>query len=350
MIWRLVAALVVAWPAASVAWSVPAATIGGAEVVSMADLEAAAGDVETEYQSAMARCRVDAERGRHDGRDEVLRKLVRARLMAMEVERLDVTAEVFDARIHADVAPVTDDDVAAFYREYDLQEPLSEVAPEIRDYLEREAHDVAHEAAMVDLERRYAVEYLVDPLRYVVSASIGYSVGPADAPVTIVEFSDFECPYCARLLPTLERLRAEYTGKVRIIYRHYPLTSIHPYAWKAAEAALCAGEQGRFWELHDLMFADQDDLSVTAIKALVGLVGPMDTVAFDACLDSGRYSETVAADVRAGDALGVSGTPALFVNGRPLSGAVPFTELAAVVDDELRRAGLCTSVDICTVP
>ena len=150
------------------------------------------------------------------------------------------------------------------------------------------------------------------------------------------EFSDFECPYCAVLLPALDEVKRRYGDKVRLVFRHYPLTVIHPDAWKAAEAALCAGDQGHFWELHDLMFAEQGTLAVADLKTKAARLD-LDAEAFNECLDSGRHYDAVAADLRAGDAVGVAGTPALFINGRFIGGVAPFGMLAEVIDDELRR-------------
>ena len=318
------------------AWADPAARIGGADALSLADLHAAAAPAIEQHDAALRRCQLDAERSRDEALQSVLRDLVHARLRTMEAARLGLSAGALAARIDEAAEPVTDAEVSAFHRERGITEPLAEIGPQIRAYLERQAVEDARAAAYAELERRFAVAYLLEPLRIEVAADGFPARGPADAPVTIVEFSDFECPYCARLAPVLDEVKRQYGDTVRVVYRHYPLTGIHAHAWKAAEASLCAGEQGRFWELHDLMFADQGALAAAELKAKAVWLD-LDAEAFGECLGSGRYYDAVMADVRAGDAVGVAGTPAMFVNGRFLNGAVPFSELAVVIDDELRR-------------
>ena len=315
----------------------PVATVGGA-ALTVADLNAAAASAIDEHETALQRCQLDAERGRHEALEAALRDLVQARLRDREAARLGISAEALAARIDEAAEPVTDADVSAFYRQRAIKQSLAEIAPQIRAYLEQHAIDRARVSAYAEMERRYDVAYLLEPLRYAVSADGFPSYGSADATVTIVEFSDFECPYCARVLPTLEQAKRQYGDRLRVVYRHYPLTGIHPHAWKAAEASLCAHEQGRFWEMHDLMFAEQGALTVADLRAKAAGLN-LDAEAFNRCLDSGRHHEAVLADVRAGDAAGVSGTPAMFVNGRFVGGAVPFAALAMVIDDELKRAG-----------
>ena len=327
------AALLSAWAA----WSDPAATIGGADALSLADLYDAAAPALDSHDAALRRCQIDVDRDRHAALETTLRELVRARLLTLEADRLGVTEQTLQARIDGTAEPVTEADVSAFHRQRGLTQPLADIAPRIRVFLQQQAVDAARASAYGQMERRYAVAYLLEPLRHEVAADGFPSSGPADAPVTIVEFSDFECPFCARLLLTLEQVKRQYADAVRVVYRHYPLTGIHPNAWNAAEASLCAGEQGRFWELHDLMFAEQGDLTVDALKTKAARLD-MDSDAFSRCLDSGRHYDAVHADVHAGDEVGVSGTPAMFVNGRFVGGAVPFATLAAIIDDELRRA------------
>ncbi|MEM6454225.1 MAG: DsbA family protein [Acidobacteriota bacterium] len=167
-----------------------------------------------------------------------------------------------------------------------------------------------------------------------------YVMGDKDALVTIIEFSDFQCPYCSRVNPTIEQVKAKYGDKIALVFRHFPL-SFHAEAPKASEAALCADDQGKFWEMHDALFADQQNLKVDGLRAKAeGL--QLDMAAFNACLDSSKYAETVQRDLREGSAVGVSGTPAFFINGRFLSGAAPLENFTTIIDDELDRMGVST--------
>lgn len=164
------------------------------------------------------------------------------------------------------------------------------------------------------------------------------SKGPVDAPVTIVEFSDFECPYCARLAATLNRVADEFDGRVRLEFRHFPL-DFHANAEPAARLAVCAAEQGRFWELHDAMFAEQSQLSRGALLARAGGLG-LDRDALEACADGPASAAVVAADKAAGSAAGVTGTPSFFVNGRLHVGALPYEDVRSIVESALRaRSG-----------
>ena len=160
--------------------------------------------------------------------------------------------------------------------------------------------------------------------------------GPATAPVTIVEFSDFECPFCGRLFPTLKAIEKTYPLQVRIVFRQFPLRKIHPQAEKAAEASLCASEQGRFWEMHDSLFGDQEHLSVDALKARAAKLN-LDTAAFNPCLDSGKEVAAIEKDIADGTKAGVTGTPTMFINGRMMVGSRPYADIQAVVDEELQR-------------
>jgi protein-disulfide isomerase len=161
------------------------------------------------------------------------------------------------------------------------------------------------------------------------------------APVTVVDFWYFLCSFCARARPTVNRVRETYGDKVRWAFRHFPL-DFHAQAQKAGEASACAGEQGRFWEMHDLLWANTSRLQVADLKAHAATLG-LDGARFGQCLDSGRHAGLVEADLQAGQGYGVSGTPAFFVNGRPLVGAQPFDTFVQVIDDELQRVAAPSS-------
>lgn len=162
--------------------------------------------------------------------------------------------------------------------------------------------------------------------------------GDPDAPITIIEFSDFECPFCGRFnSQTLPELQKEYidTGKARLVFRDFPL-SFHANAQKASEAAECANDQGKFWEMHDIIFENQRALTNSDLKGYASQLG-LDTAKFNNCLDSGEKEAEVKADLAAGSKAGVSGTPTFFVNGRKLVGAQPFAAFKAAIDAELAK-------------
>jgi protein-disulfide isomerase len=243
------------------------------------------------------------------------------------------------AEVDAKVRPATEAEVEEFFqqRKDQIQQPLEVVAPQIRQYLEQTRRQEVLTQLMTSLREEHKPVILLEPIRIEVETSGAPAVGPASAPVTIVEFSDFQCPFCSRLIPTLERITESYPEAVRLVFRQFPLNSIHPQAQKAAEASLCANDQGRFWEMHDALFANQEALSIADLKATAARL-ELDTAAFAQCLEGGQHEDQVNQDLEEGIAAGVSGTPALFINGRFLSGAQPYDAIAKVIDDELLRA------------
>jgi protein-disulfide isomerase len=196
--------------------------------------------------------------------------------------------------------------------------------------------DERREAFVKSLRDRAGVRVLLDPPRVRIDDGGAAAKGPRQAPVTIVEFSEFQCPYCGRASATLKQLQAQYGDRLRIVFRHFPLAS-HADAPKAAEAALCAGEQQRFWEMHDRLFASQSRLKPDDLVQHAAAIG-LDAERFRRCLDSGTFAARVQADQAEGTRYGVTGTPAFFINGRPLVGAVPYENFARLIDDELARA------------
>ncbi|HSB40890.1 MAG TPA: thioredoxin domain-containing protein [Methylomirabilota bacterium] len=161
--------------------------------------------------------------------------------------------------------------------------------------------------------------------------------GPAAAAVTIVEWSDYECPYCKRAQEVLRRLQVEFPDTLRLVFKDFPLRS-HPGAIPAASAARCAGAQGRYWEYHDLLFAAQPDFARDQLIGYARRLG-LDVEPFRQCLDDGRFLDAVRADQREGMQAGVRATPTFFINQRKIEGALPLEEFRAAVEQALREAG-----------
>ena len=315
-----------------------AAVVSG-QVITLADVEAKAAErlEQLDLQRQQMEMRFNQER--QNALLQTVEEMVEERLLSLEATAAGKSVEELLAE-NAKAPEVTDADVDAFYAQLQAQRPQGlpakeAIAGQIRTHLQGQKQQEGRETYLATLRAKYKAQTFLTEARIEVAAD-GPAKGPATAPVTIVEFSDFECPFCARVVPTLDQVKQKYGDQVRLVFRQYPL-DMHPNAAKAAEAALCADEQGKFWEMHDAMFADQKKLAVADLKATAGTLG-LDAAAFGSCLDSGKHAARVKADIKAGTLAGVSGTPALFVNGRFLNGAVPFEAIAEVVDEELARA------------
>lgn len=316
------------------AFAATSAAQADAPLASVAGKPILQGDVEAFAAAQLRQMEAEYQKSRRELIEQALDGLIQDRLLEAEAAAQGTTKDALLGAIAP--APVTDAQIEAFYEENKarIPNPKEQVLPQIRAYLEQQGQQTARQAYFAQLEGKHNVTMLLEPVRVAVEA-IGPSKGPANAPITIVEFSDFECPFCSRINPTIDQVMAKYGDKVRVVFRQFPL-SFHANAEKAAQASLCANEQGKFWQLHDAMFANQRALGVDQLKAKAGELG-LDAAAFGTCLDSGRHAATVKADIEAGSAAGVSGTPALFINGRFINGAVPFEQVADVIDDEVRR-------------
>jgi len=188
------------------------------------------------------------------------------------------------------------------------------------------------------LKQNTPVRILFAPPRVAIDSRSEPSRGPETAPVTLVAFSDYQCPYCSRFEPTLRQLERKYGNRLRVVHRDFPLSQIHPNAVKAAEAAECARDQGKFWEMHDRLFANQQALSLPDLKKAASEL-TLDSAKFGECLDSGAKAAEWQKDLRDGEQYGVSGTPTVFVNGRLIRGASTVESISAIVDEELQTPG-----------
>ncbi len=272
-----------------------------------------------------------------------LEELIGERLLALEAKRRGITVEeLLKAEVASKVAEVTDAEVTTFMTQNKarLQGDPAELRPKVRDYLKEQKVQASHHAYLAGLKQRAKVERFLEepePVRIPVSAEGAFAQGPKDAPVTIVEFSDFQCPYCSRVIGTLKEVVRLYPQQVRLAFRDFPIASLHPKAQKAAEAARCAGEQGKFWEYHDILFESQAQATTADFKRFAGQL-KLDAGRFAACLDSGKHAAAVAADVQEGTRLGITGTPTFFINGRLVVGALPLETFQRLIERELRRA------------
>lgn len=311
--------------------SLVVATVGGNDVTAAELDELVASDLKNaarEYSDTV-----------HRIRREALEQMVADRVIGLEADARGMTKEAFfEAEVMRAVPEPDEEAVAEFFEKmvrprYDV--PLEMVAPQIRMQMHREAMAMKGREVIETLKAKHGVTISlpVPDVDRVEVAATGPSKGPETAPVTIVAFSDFECPFCARANASLDQVMQAYGDNVRLVFRQFPL-SFHANAQKAAEASLCADDQGKFWEMHDKLFAEQDELEVPELKAHAASIG-LNQEAFDSCLDSGEKASVVAADLEAGQNAGVTGTPAFFINGRLLAGAQPFEQFQQIIDAEL---------------
>jgi protein-disulfide isomerase len=299
-------------------------------------------DVDAKWEEFDAAERARIVQAMYQNRRNMLDQIVGDRLIENAAKAAGQTPEAFMAADSAKrLPPVSEADVAQFYEQNKDRaqgRTLEQLRGEIKPYLEARRQAQARAMLVDDLKSKNAasVKVMLEAPRYAVPTSADDPVrGNAAAPITIVEFSDYQCPFCARVNPTLAKVRETYGDKVKIVFKDYPLPN-HPQAPKAAEAARCAGEQKKYWEMHDAMFANQRALEVPALKQTARAIG-IEGAAFDQCLDSGKYAATVRSGAELGEKMGVNSTPTLYVNGRPLIGAMPFENFKAIIDEELAR-------------
>ncbi len=284
---------------------------------------------------------IQANQELHDLTERALSQAIETKLLDFQAEKEGLAVDGLVAReVLSKLPEPTEQQIDSIYNVYREQlnnAPRDSVTPQIVDFLNRQQRSVGMQVYLAQLRAQYDVRNLLEPARIEVEAT-GPSRGPEDAPITLVEFSDFECPFCVRVLPTLDQVQEAYGDQVRIVYRQFPLNAIHRNAQLSAEASLCAHAQGKFWEMHDAIFEARGKADSDGLKTMAADLG-LDSEVFDGCLDSREFRDQVAADMEAGRQAGVTGTPALFINGRFLSGAQPFNVVSRVIDDELTRLG-----------
>jgi protein-disulfide isomerase len=234
----------------------------------------------------------------------------------------------------------SDEEIAKFYEENkaegapELDQVKDQVVRVMKDDKAKEVYGELLEKLRTEAKVELTLPDVRPPAQEIPIPEHTPTFGPEDAKVTIVEFSDFECPYCARAVPAIDEIKEKYGDKVRVAFRHFPL-SFHKQARPAAEYAQCASEQDKFWEMHDAIFENQGQLAGETALADAAKKAGLDEEALSACLSSGRAGQAIDMDLGTGQKVGVEGTPSFFINGRPYDGAISGPAFAAAIEQEL---------------
>ena len=270
-------------------------------------------------------------------RREALEQIIDTRLINDEAKARGVdAASLVEKEISGHAPQPTENDISFWYQTNPGRvqgATLPQVHDAIKALLIEQRMSEAHDAFIGTLKEKVTVTISLEPPRQKVEIAGHAAKGPQTAPIELIEFSDFQCPFCQRANPTVEQVLKTYGDKIHFVYRHFPLPN-HPNARPAAEAAACANEQGRFWPFHDELFGNPGKLSDADLKEHAVKAG-LDASRFNACVDSHQFKSEVEKDIKEGNEAGVSGTPAFFINGRALEGAQPFEAFKRVIDEEL---------------
>ncbi len=275
------------------------------------------------------------ENAYYEAERDAIAQVLDQELLTNEARRENLTVdELYKREVKSRVKIPTEAELKFFYSALDVHQPFDALRQQILDRILQNQEKKLLADYVVSLRAKENAQILLQPPKFDIVLGNAPISGSKDAPVTIVEFADFECPYCRQTEPNIQKVRAQYSDKVRIVYKNFPLP-MHSHAQKAAEAGLCAAEQGKFWPYHDkLMAQTPPQLEVPQLKALAASL-QLDTARFDQCLDSGKEAANVSTDAEQGKSLGVTGTPSFFINGHFVSGALQYDTLRDLVEQQL---------------
>jgi protein-disulfide isomerase len=285
---------------------------------------------------------IELENERYEALREGLDGLIADELVKRDAKARSVTVEELEkTEVTGKVPAPSDEEVQKVYDENKKQlggQTLEQIKPRIVEYLKQQKAEERRQAFIEELKKKYKTTVLLrPPVVDIGTAGRPERGGGAKAPITIVEFSDYQCPFCKRAEESVDKVMKTYGDKVRLVFRDYPLP-MHPQARPAAEAANCANAQGKFWDYHAKLFANQTALGDDKLKEYAKEIG-LDTAKFDQCLAEKPFKAAIDKDIADASKVGVNGTPAFFINGRMLSGAQPFEKFKEVIDDELTAKG-----------
>jgi len=272
-----------------------------------------------------------------------LESIIANRLLAAEAKRRGLSVDALvKQEIDAKAKPVTDPEIDQFYQanRASIQQDEASAKPRIRLYLAEQRREERRDAFVGSLRKTAAVDVRLERpelRRASIDVAGAPAKGPASARVTIVEFSDFHCPYCRSVQPTINELLTKYGDRVRLVFRHFPVDTLHPTARRAAEAAWCAQQQGKFWPFHDRLYLVGNDATPATLSRIATDAG-LDGSAFNACTSGADAHNAIDQDLDQARRLNLSGTPTFFINGRPFIGRQPLEAFIQVIDEELKQA------------
>ena len=277
----------------------------------------------------------------YETKSKSLENLIRLKLVQAEAKKRGISAEkLIEQEVESKVANPSDGEVEAYFWGQSREGArFDDVKEQYRAALKKLKLLKARRVYADSLRAKIDVAILLRPPSVDVAYDPSRVKGDPKAPITIVEFSDFQCPFCKKTESTLNGILTKYNGQVKLAYLDFPLREIHPHAQNAAEAARCAGDQGKFWEYHDALYADQSKLGGPELATHARALN-LDEKSFQSCLDSGKFKSKVEADLEQGNKVGVAGTPGFFVNGIFLSGAQPAAEFEKIIDNQLALLGV----------
>ncbi len=274
-------------------------------------------------------------------KSDAVNKLIRKKLIEAEAKKKGLTSEeLLKQEVDSKIAEPSDDEAKGYYLAAKNQTSLSfdEIKTQIKQLLRTAEIQQAREKYAESLRAKADVSVLLQPPKVEVAYDPARVRGDAKAPITIVEFSDFQCPFCQKAQPILKDLLAKYNGHVKLAFRDFPLRALHPQAQIAAEAGRCAEEQGKFWEYHDALYANQSKLDEADLVAHAQSLG-LDEKLFQSCLKAGKFKAQIEQDLQEGAKAGVAGTPGFFINGIFVNGAQPEAEFEKIINRELAAIG-----------
>jgi len=264
---------------------------------------------------------------------DALNQFIDDELLDAEAKKEGITTdELLKLHVLSNVPEPTEDQLRFYYEGVQTDEPYESARSHIIDTIHQLRMKKARDAYIADLRGRYGVVVELNQPSAHVDVAGALRLGAETAPVQIVEFADYECPYCQQVNLDLAKVRDQFGDKVSLIYKDFPLP-MHPLAERAAEAARCAGDQGKFWEYHDSLF-DTKRLQLSDLREQAGKL-KLDPSRFNQCLDSGEQAAAVKKDAREGQRLGLQGTPSFFINGHFMTGAIGYMKLRETVMQEL---------------